>query len=193
MSAPDSSETVADFAARLLEAAGTNIWYVALSPTGNETALANAIVEEANAIEAGFAVEAVAVAPEAFISALRAPHRLVVAVGLNGFDGPEWSALDSSRSRLSREGVTALVLSSASFGSLQAHAPNLASWIGGAVFQLAAAPPRSPEQRLEQLRTWANLSDKEVIARAEKGTLQPDPYFAEWLVLLGRGDLLGQR
>lgn len=194
MNAFDSTESAADFAARLLEDAGTNVWYVALSPPENATALAHVIVEEANAIEAGFAVAAVVATPADFISALRgAPNRLVVAAGLNAFDAPAWSMLDGSRSRLMREGVTALVLSPASFGSLQAHAPNLASWIGGAVFELAAPPSHGPEQRLEELRAWAKMSDAEVIAQAEQGTLRPDPYFAEWLVLLGRGDLLGQR
>ena len=194
MSPLDPGESVPDFVARLLEDAGTNAWYVALSPDANETALAHAIVGEANAIEARFAVEVIAGTPANFISTLRnASSRLVVASGLNAFDARAWSMLDGSRSRLMREGITALVLSSASFGSLQAHAPNLASWIGGAVFELTAPPPHSPERRLKELRAWASLSDDEVIAKAEQGTLESDPYFAEWLVLLGRGDLLGQR
>jgi hypothetical protein len=194
MSALEPSESPADFAARLLEDGGTNAWYVALSAAENETAVAHKIVEEANAIEAGFAVASVVATPGDFIAALRgAPNRLVVAAGLNAFDAPAWSELDGARSRLFREGATALVLSPASFGSLQAHAPNLASWIGGAVFELTAPPPPNPEQRLEQLRAWSKLSDEDVVAKAERGTLEPDPYFAEWLVLLGRGDLLGHR
>jgi len=31
-----------------------------------------------------------------------------------------------------------------------------------------------------------------VLARAERGALQAEPEFAEWLVLLDRGDLLGR-
>jgi len=36
------------------------------------------------------------------------------------------------------------------------------------------------------------MSDAEVLLRAEAGTLEADPVFSEWLVLLGKGDLLGR-
>jgi hypothetical protein len=42
------------------------------------------------------------------------------------------------------------------------------------------------------LRRWSGLEDLEVIRRAEAGTLSPDPEYAEWLTLLGRGDLLAK-
>lgn len=45
-------------------------------------------------------------------------------------------------------------------------------------------------QRLEALRGWAARSDADVVRAAEQGTLPRDPEYAEWLVLLGRGDLL---
>ena len=47
-------------------------------------------------------------------------------------------------------------------------------------------------ERLESLRQWSGMTDEEVITRAEQGTLPGDPPYAEWLVLLGRGDLLGK-
>ena len=36
----------------------------------------------------------------------------------------------------------------------------------------------------------SSVTHAEVLQRAEAGTLAPDPVFAEWLVLLGKGDLL---
>lgn len=186
------SESAADFAVRILEDAGTNAWYVALGPAETESILVKAIIEEANTIQEGSAAEAAVTTPANLISVLRrASARLVVAAGLNGFNGAAWSTLDSSRSRLMREGITTMVLSPAAFGSLQTNAPNLASWIGGAVFEIAAPVPHGSAERLTQLRAWAGLSDADVIGKGEEGTLPADPYFAEWLVLLGRGDLLG--
>lgn len=130
MSARLPSESAADFAVRLLEDASMNAWYVALGPSESESELAGTIVKEANALQVSFAVAEKVTTPANLISVLRqAASRLVVAVGLNAFDAPAWSTLDSGRSRLMRDGVTALVLSKAAFGALQTHAPNLASWI----------------------------------------------------------------
>jgi hypothetical protein len=51
--------------------------------------------------------------------------------------------------------------------------------------------PGEIEQRLAALRAWASCGDAEVIQLAETGQLPRDPEYAEWLTLLGRGDLLG--
>lgn len=189
-----TSESVPDFAARLLEDSGSNTWSVAIVASSNEETTANDIVEEANAIEPGFATTAMLARPTDFFAAVAgAPYRLVVAAGFECFDESAWSMLDVGRSRLMRDdGVTALVMTAATFGRLQAHAPNLASWIGGAVFELGESERPSSDARLEQLRAYGKMSDEELIAKAKQGTLEPDPYFAEWLVLLGRGELLGE-
>lgn len=49
------------------------------------------------------------------------------------------------------------------------------------------------DRRLAALRAWASRSDQEVLDAARTGTLPPDPEYAEWLVLLGHGELLGVR
>lgn len=192
---PPAGIPLEEFAVRLLEAPGANAWYVALVPPGDEVAAARALVEEANAIEPDFAIQASLVSPEDFIAAARgAPYRLIVAEGFDSFDASAWATLDVARSRLMREdGVTALVLTPTAFGLLQNNAPNLASVIGGAAFELAPPTAPSSEERLEQLRVWGGMSDDEFIARVEAGSIEPDPFVAEWLVLLGRGDLLEQR
>ena len=46
------------------------------------------------------------------------------------------------------------------------------------------------EQRLQNLRDHNNLTNQQVIEMAKEGTLPSEPYFAEWLVLLDRGDLI---
>jgi hypothetical protein len=49
---------------------------------------------------------------------------------------------------------------------------------------------QSTARRLAALRAWASKTDGEVVAAARDGTLPLDPEYAEWLVLLGHGELL---
>jgi hypothetical protein len=46
------------------------------------------------------------------------------------------------------------------------------------------------QRRLADLAAHYKLDNEQVIRLAEARTLPPDPEFVEWLVLLGRGDLL---
>lgn len=72
--------------------------------------------------------------------------------------------------------------------------PHLASWLTSSVsfldpnFEGLSEAERA--ERLSGLRTEMGLTDTEVVERAATGSLARDPLFAEWLVLLGRGDLL---
>ena len=45
-------------------------------------------------------------------------------------------------------------------------------------------------ERLEALRSHYGLTDEQVLERAQAKTLDWEPQVAEWLVLLGRGDLI---
>ncbi len=104
--------------------------------------------------------------------------------------------LDFARSRLSREGAVVLVLKLDTLRRLLHVAPNLASFVEGFVVMLAPEAeqlsPAEKESRLAALRAWAGLTDAEVVARASRGSLSPDPEYAEWLVLLGYGGLIGR-
>lgn len=86
-----------------------------------------------------------------------------------------------------------LVLEADVAEQLENTAPNLASWIAGSIWHLVgtrALSAAETEERLVALRQRTGLSDDEVVGRSEAGRLPPDPEFAEWLTLLGRGDLL---
>jgi hypothetical protein len=55
--------------------------------------------------------------------------------------------------------------------------------------------PKSPrfkqrQRRIAELEAWAKMSSAQMVEKAQSGMLSADPYFAEWLVLLDRGDLL---
>jgi hypothetical protein len=77
---------------------------------------------------------------------------------------------------------------------LQAYAPNLSSWLGGRVWRWSDEIPDAPavdvEQRLSTLRRHFGKTDEEVLAAARDRTLPLDPEYAEWLILLGQGNLL---
>jgi hypothetical protein len=102
-------------------------------------------------------------------------------------------SLDYGRGRLVGRPRGVILTSEAGVRVLAMEAPNFWSWVGPRVWHLdPLAGHLDPEARLASLRQWTGLSDAEVIERAEAGTLQADPVFAEWLVLLGKGDLLGR-
>lgn len=106
----------------------------------------------------------------------------------------DWYRLDACRSNLVKPRGGMLVLSSTSAKMMLNCAPNFYSWVGSRVYALAkdsellTDPER--ELRLSALREWAGLSDTEVIASAESHQLPLTPEYGEWLVLLGRGDLI---
>jgi hypothetical protein len=75
---------------------------------------------------------------------------------------------------------------------LTAHSPNLWSWFGAHCMEYDASEGRmNIDERLQSLRDHFKLSDIEVIDLARRGALPDDVAFTEWLILLGRGDLLG--
>jgi Asp-tRNA(Asn)/Glu-tRNA(Gln) amidotransferase C subunit len=110
------------------------------------------------------------------------------------WNSEDWYRLDSARSELTKKRGGILVLPSIFAKTMLNSAPNFCSWVGSRIYALArdseflTDPER--EVRLSTLREWSGLSDAEVIASAECHQLPPMPEYGEWLVLLGRGDLI---
>ncbi len=123
-----------------------------------------------------------------------AGDRTLVLGGLEGFKAEDWQHVDLLRSRLARGGSTILILSHSAASRFFESAPNLSSWLGSTVWRADLGAdvlsPVETEQRLIALRESTGLTDEQVLARAERGELPGDPEFAEWLILLGRGDLV---
>jgi hypothetical protein len=135
-------------------------------------------------------------AGEQLVTDLAASSAELVLVDARSFAAPDWALLDRRCSSLARSGVLIFVTTPLSFDELMRSAPNLASWLGAEVFAYVgddAGVEAARAQRLEALRAWTAKSDADVIRAAEAGTLPRDPEYAEWLVLLGRGDLLDTR
>ncbi|MCS6954139.1 MAG: hypothetical protein RMK57_15430 [Bryobacterales bacterium] len=122
------------------------------------------------------------------------PDDIVVVYGFESFSQEDWQALDIHRDVLQREGPVVFWLSKKDANTLCRYAPNLRSLIGRSFFELGPEGGLMTEQertkRLQVLAEHYGLTDQEVIRRAQAGELPRDPEFAEWLVLLGRGDLV---
>jgi hypothetical protein len=186
----------AEAALRLMVRRGRGDWMTLVVEPGNAAlAAAEELAEEMESL-GDVPVERIRGAEGALdlaerLAPLQAP---VVVAGLDSWPASEWSHLDELRSRFERDERTALVVSSKTFENIMREAPNFSSWLGASVWtyqpRASELTEAERERRLDALRAWSNLSDKDVIARAERGTLPSDPEYAEWLVLLDRGDLL---
>jgi hypothetical protein len=109
-------------------------------------------------------------------------------------EASEWSSLDTMRSALERSGPVVLWIAPDALDLLTQFAPNIRSFIGSSIFVAGPEPgimtDSERESRLEELRQHYQLSDQEVVRRAEARELPHESHFVEWLVLLGRGDLV---
>jgi hypothetical protein len=132
--------------------------------------------------------------PQALVALIHGARGVVVVHGLDGYTASDWSHLDGLRSALARTEAVVLVLAPRAADALHRHAQNIASWIYSRCWRWdRTAELLSEEQkraRLDVLGGRFGMTDTEVIAAAEAETLPADPEFAEWLVLLGRGDIL---
>jgi hypothetical protein len=119
----------------------------------------------------------------------------VIIWNVNHWTAADWKSLDFQRSQLDRHKQGgAFILSESMAKLMMSAAPNLASWIGSRVYKLILdAEILSDEDckvRLQALKSQTGLSDDQVIQQAEAKQLPKDPMYGEWLVLLGRSDLL---
>jgi hypothetical protein len=115
--------------------------------------------------------------------------------GFDNWDADQWRQLDYLRSSLDNEKRCGLlIMSQPSAEKMITYAPNLFSWIDGKVFHITLGAEfitsEETEQRLIALREWSKLSDNEVIEKAQIHQLPSEPEYCEWLILLGRGDLI---
>jgi hypothetical protein len=126
--------------------------------------------------------------------AKEAPEYILLISGLESFADEQWQRLDLARSGLERSACVLLVVSHPALSRLLSAAPNLASWISGSLYRwqpdAAVLSSEETEGRLQALRAWSGKEDEDVIALARRRSLPRDPEYAEWLVLLGRSDLL---
>jgi hypothetical protein len=129
------------------------------------------------------------------VTMLHQPKRdIAVITGFDKWTPEHWKRLDINRSGFEREGPLILWLSEKAANQLCAFAPNIRSFVGSSIYQLTSdVSPMSAQEkthRLAALRERYRMTDEEVIRQAEEKLLPSSSNFAEWLILLGRADLI---
>lgn len=192
-----TSASIPELALRLIAVRGTAAYAAYLAPADEVTEAITELSEELAAFDPALAIEVLRPGNgEQLVAALAEVTREVVVIDAASYGDRDWRLLDRRRSALARAGLMVFVTTPDSFARLMQAAPNLSSWLGAFVFEQphdAAATASMREQRLAALRSWAQKSDADVIQAATQCQLPADPEYAEWLVLLGRGDLLDHK
>jgi hypothetical protein len=181
---------------RRLEIRGSSAWFVVLRPAEEEDAMANFVADLSAVLD-----QPVRVVRSSGSSFERLRSELgesacdpVLISDLDQADAERWRALDVNRSAWLREGAVVLWLSAAGVTNLCSYAPNIRSIVGGSIFNLGtdggAMTVAERDQQIADLESHFEMNSAEVIKQAESGVLPSEPHFVEWLVLLGRGDLV---
>lgn len=118
----------------------------------------------------------------------------VILIEFEGRSKEFWSGLDINRSALERAGALFFWLTHNALSDLCRYAPNIKSFVGTAIFPFrgpkGALTTEKRKERLSELAEKFRMSDAELIKKAERHQIEPEPEFVEWLLLLGRGDLV---
>ena len=181
-----------------LHGIGSYRWYVLIKPSKDTAVFEEELREELD-VQSGTPLRIIQARGEnvdGLVSSLRNPNIDVVLLkGLEEWSDNALKTLDIRRSALNRPGLVILWLSPQGLARLFQQAPNIRSWIGGTGFPVDAdlgfMTEEDRRERLLQLSSEYGLKDDQVISMAKSGKLPPDPHFAEWLILLGRAELVG--
>jgi hypothetical protein len=122
------------------------------------------------------------------------PDDCILIAYLDGWDKSDWQAFDTNRSSFVRSGIIFLWLTYQSVGNLCSFAPNIRSFLGASIFVIGDTDrlmnEESKSARIQSLELYFQKSSAEVIRLAVDRLLPPEPEYIEWLILLGRGDLV---
>lgn len=114
--------------------------------------------------------------------------------GFSGWSEGLFASLDVNRSGLENGSFLVFSLDLKTAGRFLDSAPNIRSYLGSNIFVSAPDPSSMTSEevaeRLAQLRTYYGLGDADVIERAANRDLPSEPHFIEWLILLGRSELV---
>jgi hypothetical protein len=180
---------------RLSSLPNANFWSVLVAPPEQQQQSLIEL-EESIPIFIDEAVEIIAITPdvEAIIHIVQASEAYILLWQFDTWQPEQWQQFDYARSRFSHDKGGIILLTPNSAVQFQTYAPNFASWIGARVYELQLGleilTEAESQQRLEALQQFTGKTDVDVIRLAEAGQLPRDPEYGEWLVLLGRGDLL---
>lgn len=169
-------------------------WSLVLVPPGSSHAVAGALASEVASLGQGTIVHCDASRNLRALAHEVASNR-GAAIVVTGLEVNGWPALDLARSLFEGAAEVIVVASAVDGIRLVSDAPHFASWFGPNIYSLDLAADDAAERertglRLAALRSRFRMTDAEVIEKAEKHTVPLDPEIVEWLVLLGRSDLV---
>jgi hypothetical protein len=173
-----------------------NFWSVLITaPNQQQQALTE--LEESIPIFIDSSVKVIPITPglESVIAVIQASEdEYVLLWQFDSWQPEQWQQFDYGRSQFSHDKGGILLFTPHAAAQFQRYAPNFASWVGSRVYDLQLGleilTETESQQRLEALQQSTGKTDAEVIRLAESGQLPTDPEYGEWLVLLGKGDLL---
>jgi len=183
--------------ARRLEIRGETGWLAVLAPVTDSTTNLDRLQTELQSILQKPA-RVIELEPSTFEELREALHQpdddAVILSSGTGLTQEKWRSLDIMRSALERKGPVILWLATGDVANLTEHAPYIRSFIGASIF--LAGPDggimteAERQERLNELSQHFGFTGDEAVRKAQAGELPHEPEFVEWLVLLGRGDLL---
>jgi hypothetical protein len=179
MPAPPSID-ISTLAFRVADRASASEWLALCIPAGKDRELGNELAEALDDISGDTAQVAIVATGAELIQAVHgAGEEICIIAGLDDLGVEEWRGIDRQRSQLLHGGCAVLLASPQSLDRLAAHAPNLASWIGPAIWTIDSGLPglsdQEKEDRLRALREHYEHSDHEVVAMAERQELPAEP------------------
>jgi hypothetical protein len=188
-----------EFSLRVATRPARGDWFVLVTPPHQLAGTQETLAADVEAFTEGAPkVTSLVESSRDLVRAIRTPTDGVVLVGgLESFSDVEWRSVDLMRSRLEGAGTVVLLMSPKQLNLLAGSAPNLASWLTGGIWRLDEDIEQLSEaeraDRLKRLQTSTAMSDEDIIKGAQNGTLSREPQFTEWLLLLGRSDLIERR
>ncbi|MBL9005078.1 MAG: hypothetical protein JNJ46_12575 [Myxococcales bacterium] len=186
-----------EFVTQLGENGKEDAWFILVLPDSTD--------EQSAAVRLAEEIHDTLGLPTAFVNGTPGPEELVIRLhqagtkaaliyGAKAYIDAEWRHLDLLRKQLEGGGIKALLLTASAAEQMQRFAPHLSSFVGAAIWQLNEEAdylaPEEVAERLSVLRSTWQKDDDAILEMAKAKTLPPDPEFAQWLLLLGRGDLL---
>lgn len=182
-----------ELASRFRSESGTGTWICLIGPELRIESVSSEIVDALEAIHFSFRIIQLDRSVKPLIDA---PTDLpIVVTGFGTLSDEEWQHLDQLRSsRIIRNEPALLIMSPTSRQRLTRLAPNMASFVGGQFFEFQEDAGRLSEDersnRLAELQLQFGMTNDQFLEMVETRAILDEPAYAEWLVLLNRGDLL---
>lgn len=127
-------------------------------------------------------------------NALHSPSNFIAIVAAGNWTEADRTAFDINRSAFERRGTILLWMTVDQLGELADVAPNIRSFIGTSMFFLgpdgSAMTEADRSRRISEPESHYLMTSEQMLRAAQAGQVLSQPQAIEWLIPLGRGDLI---